>query len=219
MVFWWPFLLLVSLPGRVACCPVVCCGLSWCPAPLWGVAWRCVSAWYGVVVPCCLFPFVGGVCVFSALFWGAVLRCLAVLPAVCCLLLPLLCCVAPSVRRYAVLCWRACIASLSCDLLLSLCWSVSCGVVCGFWLFLVWSCHLVLFSGGALRRPRPWCCPVVCGSVSWCPAALCCVLWCCAAFRCRVAGLCWCLGVPCCLFCLAFGVCLFPIPFKPFRNL
>ena len=34
VVFYWRALARVLLPGRVACCPAVCCGLLWRPAPL-----------------------------------------------------------------------------------------------------------------------------------------------------------------------------------------
>ena len=88
----------------------------------------------------------------SALFWGAVPLCLAVLPDLCRLLLPLLCFAASFVRCRAVLCWGACVASLCCALLLLLCWSVSCGAACGFSLFVAGSRGLLLFRGGALRR-------------------------------------------------------------------
>ena len=104
---------LVSLPGRMACCPVVCCGLSWCLAPLCCVPWCCVSAWCCAVVPCCLFRIAGGFCFFSAPFWGMVPCCLCC--SRCCVLrrLPcraVLCCGGvPALLPFAVLCCFCCV--------------------------------------------------------------------------------------------------------------
>ena len=41
----------VLLPGRMACCPAVCCGMLWCPAPLCCVLRSVVLSCR--VVPCC----------------------------------------------------------------------------------------------------------------------------------------------------------------------
>ena len=85
VVFLWCVLSRLLLPGRVACCPALCCGSLWCRDPL-----RCVSC--SVVlcchaVPCCgalLSGFVCWLCWFVSLpgVCGAVLRC-----ASCCSLL------------------------------------------------------------------------------------------------------------------------------------
>ena len=73
-----PVLSRVLLPGRVACCPAVCCGLLWRPAPLCFVLCSVVLDW--CVEPCCgalwsFFP--SWWCWFVSLPWvcGAVLRC------------------------------------------------------------------------------------------------------------------------------------------------
>ena len=69
VVFGWHAWSLVFLSGRLACCPIACCGLSWCPAPLWVVS-RCRA-----VVSCCLFCFAGADSLFPFPLcgWGAVL--------------------------------------------------------------------------------------------------------------------------------------------------
>ena len=51
VVFYWRALARVFLPGRVACCPAVCCGLLWRPAPLCRVLSSVVLCCR--VVPCC----------------------------------------------------------------------------------------------------------------------------------------------------------------------
>ena len=102
------------------------------------------------------------------------------LPAVRCLSLPVLCLVAPYVRCFDVLCWRACVAFLCCALIALLRWSVSCGAACGSWLFVAGSCCPLLFLGGALRLRRS-------GLAAW-PATLLLVVVCSAALlRCAVS--------------------------------
>ena len=78
VVFRWRALFWVPLPGRVACCPAVCCGLLWCPAPLFSVL--CSVVLCCRVVPCCgalLSVFLCWFCWFvsSPCVCGAVLRC------------------------------------------------------------------------------------------------------------------------------------------------
>ena len=51
VVFRWRAFSQVLLPGRLACCPAVCCGLLCCPAPLCGVL--CSVVLCSGVVPCC----------------------------------------------------------------------------------------------------------------------------------------------------------------------
>ena len=61
----WCVSVSLSLSGRVACCPVVCCGVSWCSSPLCCVLWCCASLWCCAVVRCCLLCLAAGVGLFS----------------------------------------------------------------------------------------------------------------------------------------------------------
>ena len=186
---WCRVSVVLSLSGRVACRPVIWCGVSWCLAALCCVLWRCAVVWWCAVVLCCLsaslpVPVVcflplrvccvcSGVscCAFPVLsaLCGAVLRCL----------LPLRCavCIVCAVSG-AWFCW----------------FLVSLPVVEGPLVALVaWRCHLVLCVGfGArVRSDRRS------ASSLRCPAPLCCVLWRCAAVWC-------CAVVPCRLFLFVF---------------
>ena len=123
VVFRWCVLSRLLLPCRAACCPAVCCGLLWCPAPLCCIL--CSVVLCRRVVPCCaaLLPvllcwwrwFVSLPCVS-----GAALRCVlsgaslvrAVVGAsrfaLCGLVVPLWCVVD---SRAAVVRWVLCFAA------------------------------------------------------------------------------------------------------------
>ena len=165
VVFHWRALVRVLMPGRVACCPAVCFGLLWRPAPLCCVL--CSVALCCRVVPCCgallsvFFCYVVGVV--------SVALCCPLAPPVvhCALLLRVVFCAAV-VSPCALLCCRLgavlCLVSLP--------------------LFVGGSGCLVWFSGGAclprcpfLASGRPPCCLVCWCGVPWCsaPCAVSCV--------------------------------------------
>ena len=177
------------LGAAVPCCLVVVCFVVCVPAWLRGLL-PCCSLWF-VVVPCSLVVCSLVFCFRVVLCCGALLSvllccwCLFVLWSVLGCGAPLPCCAACAVSfvapravfcgsSRAALC-RAVPACLGCfPVLCCVAFVVlvrSCGAACGFWLFVAGSCCPLLFPGGALRRGRPWCCPVVCRRASWRPAA------------------------------------------------
>ena len=192
----------VLLPGRVACCPAVCCGVLWPPAPLCGVL--CSAVLSCRVVPC------RGALLSVLLRWrcwfmsfpcvgGAVLRCV-----VCAVLCRFgLCC------RWRLALWCAAVCGA---VSLGVLWcggaALLRGVVCrGVLLRRVGLCGAVLpcaavLLGCAVCSPLLWAVlspfPVVwcAGAVSCgvlrpvlCPAVLCCLVG-----LCWLSVLCYCLG-------------------------
>ena len=118
VVFRWCVLSPVLLPGRVACCPAVCCGLLWCPTALCCVL--CSLVLCCRVVPCCgALPsrFLCWWCWFLSFpcVCGALLRCVSCcsVPVWSALLLvprPVVCrCVLWCLSRCSVVWWCCCV--------------------------------------------------------------------------------------------------------------
>ena len=160
----WRVLPRVLLPGRVACCPAVCCGLLWCPAPLCCVL--CSVVLRCPVVPCCgavlsvVFLLVVSVCVFS---------------------LCVRCCFALRVVLFGAVLVRAVVGAWRCGV--SLCVVVSpwafCGVVVLLWCVVVSCC--------AVRCPVVSC--ALCCVLRYCGALRCCAGWLCRAVVCTAGVL------------------------------
>ena len=159
IVFGRRALSLVCLSGHVPCCPVVCCCLSWYPAPLCCVRWCCVSVCCCAVVPCCAFCFPGGVCLFpfpvcAVLCWrecvmlfdaglvcafsgvscGGVLLCAVLFPLAFCGALVVPCGV---VWCVVVFCCAVLCPVVLCCLVVPRCRAVLCFFRCCLWLFCI----------------------------------------------------------------------------------
>ena len=185
---------LVSLP--VSCVCVLRCSFALVSC----VLRRLCVVWLGLS----LFTLSLLVARVGALFLSSVPRCLALMSAMCSLLVLVLCFAAPPVRCSALLCWRACIVSLCCALFPLFRRLVSCGAACCLWLLVARSRWPLLFPGGRLRRwctcLAPWPPDLVLAVVRrGAPALLRSLLWFCVSVWCRAV-------VPWCLFCGAARV-------------
>ena len=136
---WCRVSVVLSLSARVACRPVVCCGVSRCSAALCCVVWRCAAVWWCAVVLCCL---------IASLHVPVV--CLLPL-RVCCVCCGVSCCAFPVL---SALCGAGALV-LCCSRGLRCFWRLVLlvpGVVACFWRSACGSGCLVLSFGGVFRR-------------------------------------------------------------------
>ena len=159
----WRVLSWIVLPGRVACCPAVCCGLLWCPAPL-----CCVLC--SVVLRCRVVPCPGVLLSILLCWWcwfvsfpcvcGAVLCCMS-------------CCSVPV--------WFALLLVPRAVLCRCVLWCLP-GLSAGWW------CCSGVVSCCVVRCPVVSC--ALCCVLRCCAALSCCAGWLCFAVLCA-AGVCF----------------------------
>ena len=141
VVFRWFVLSRVLLLGRMACCPAVCCGLLWCPAPL-----CCVLC--SVVLCCRVAPCCGALLSVFLCWW-------------CCVLsLCVRCCVALRVVLFGAGLVRAVVRASCCGVSLGVLWCGGAVLVCRGVLLCRAVCGMVL-----RRLVVPWCWAVLCVSL------------------------------------------------------